>query len=68
MPHTDPATPAAKPRTRTVAAAGLLALALVGAAAVLVTDDGAPPAADAGASVPATPVEPVGFDLPGAGR
>ncbi|GAA0566204.1 Do family serine endopeptidase [Craurococcus roseus] len=29
MPHTDPATPAAaKPRTRTVAAAGLLALAL----------------------------------------
>ncbi|GAA4884597.1 hypothetical protein GCM10023203_40840 [Actinomycetospora straminea] len=60
--------PSGPPRWAVPALTGLLALALVGAAAVLVTDDGAPPAADAGASVPATPVEPVGFDLPGAGR
>lgn len=59
--------PSGPPGWAVPALTGLLALSLVGAAAVLVTDAGAPPAADAGAAVPATPVQPIGFDLPGEG-
>ncbi len=64
MPHNDTAAPAAKPRPRTVAAAGLLALALgTTALSVLPGGGNAQPAAQPDGTAVALPRSPVRADF-----